>query len=81
MAKGVDIITYLRPEGGWVISGDDFEGIQFIECEPFTKKEFQDAFSKYDVLIAKQEAEKEAAKNAILAKIGLTAEEVSTLLA
>lgn len=81
MAKGVDVITYLRPEGGWVISGDDFEGIQFIECEPFTKKEFQDAFGKYDALIAKQEEQKEAAKNEILAKIGLTAEEVSTLLA
>ena len=81
MAKGVDVITYLRPEGGWVISGDDFEGIQFIECEPFTKKEFEDAFAKYDGLIAKQEAEKQAAKNEILAKIGLTAEEVSTLLA
>jgi hypothetical protein len=31
----------LIPEGGWAISGDDYEGITFIEAEPITKAELK----------------------------------------
>lgn len=81
MAKGVDVITYLRPNGGWVISGDDYEGIQFLECEPFTKKEYTDTFANYDALIATEEAKKQIAKQELFARLGITEHEAKLLLA
>ena len=45
MARGYEVLTMLIPNGGWTITGDDFEGIQFIEAEPITKKEFIDVIS------------------------------------
>lgn len=81
MAKGVDVITYLRPNGGWVISGDDYEGIQFLECEPFTKKEYNDTFAKYDDLIAAEETKKQIAKQELFARLGITEDEAKLLLA
>jgi len=42
VAKSVDVVKMLRPEGGWIVRGNEYEGIEFIECESFTKKEWQD---------------------------------------
>ena len=80
MATGANVLSMLLPEGGWVIYGDDYEGIQFTECDPITKKEFQDGFKKYDVWKAKEDAEKASKKEAILERIGLTADELKTII-
>jgi len=80
MAESIDVVRMLRPEGGWVVRGNDYEGIEFIECEPFTKKEWTDAFAKCDAWIAKQDAAKEAQRQAILDRLGLTADEAKLLL-
>jgi hypothetical protein len=45
-----------------------------------TKKQFEDGFKTADAFLAKKEADKVAAKQAILEKLGLTAEEVTALL-
>ena len=81
MATGADILNYLIPNGGWYIIGNDYESILFIECEPITKKQFEDGFSQYDVWKAEQDAAKTQAKAALLERLGLTQEEFNTLTA
>jgi hypothetical protein len=82
MAKGVDVLEMLIPTGGWVIRGDDFEGIEFIECKPITKAEFEAGFAQYDAWKAEQDAAKATAKataEAKLAALGLTVEDLQAL--
>jgi len=80
MAKGFEVLEMLIPTGGWVMSGDEYEGIQFLECEPITKKQFEDGFAKYDAWKAKQETSKANAKSELLDRLGLTADELQVLL-
>ena len=80
MATGAEVLSMLIPTGGWVITGNEFEGIEFIECEPVTKKQFADGFAKFDAFKAQQEAEKSVNKTALLERLGITAEEAALLL-
>jgi hypothetical protein len=80
MATGVEVLNYLLPDGGWYIVGDDYEGIQFLQCEPITKKQFTDGFAQYDGWKAKQDADKASAKSVLLAKLGITEDEAKLLL-
>ena len=80
MATGGEVLSMLIPNGGWVITGDDYDGIQFLECEPVTKKQFTDGFAQYDVWKAEQDATKAAQKAALLTRLGITAEEAQLLL-
>ena len=80
MASASDVLSMLLPNGGWYVSGNEYEGIQFLECEPITKKQFTDGFARYDAWKAEQDAAKETAKAAILDRIGLTADELKTIL-
>ena len=82
MTKGSDVLQMLIPTGGWTITGDTYEGIQFIEATPITKKEFEDGFAQYDAWKAQQDAAKAAAKAAAQAKLaalGLTVEDLQAL--
>jgi len=79
---GADVLGMLIPNGGWYIAGDDFADIQFIECEPITKKQFEDGFAKYDAFKAEKDAAKATAKStaqAKLAALGLTVEDLQAL--
>ena len=79
---GADVLGMLIPDGGWYIAGDDFADIQFINCKPITKKQFEDGFAKYDVFKAEQDAAKATAKAAAQAKLaalGLTVEDLTAL--
>jgi hypothetical protein len=80
MIKGHDVLQMLIPSGGWVIAGDDYDTIQFLECEPITKAEFEAGFAVADAWRADQEAAKAAEKSALLAKLGITADEARLLL-
>ena len=80
MAESYQVLHMLIPNGGWVQSGDDFEGIKFIDCEPITKKEYTDGFAKYDAWKIKQDADKAKAKAALLVKLGITEDEAKLLL-
>lgn len=82
MAKFNEVLGWLRPNGGYYAVGTEYEGIQFTECEPFTKQEFLAAFEAYDAWVIQQQQEKEAKKEAALAKLsglGLTIEDIKAL--
>ena len=38
MATEIEVLEMLIPNGGWVITGNDYDGIEFLECEPIQKK-------------------------------------------
>ena len=80
MATGSDVLNMLIPNGGWVISGDEFAGIQFIECDPITEEQFLAGFAKADKFMADQVKAQQTAKAALLTKLGITAEEAALLL-
>ena len=82
MARGAEVLTMLIPEGGWIISGNDYEGITFLECKPITKAQFEAGFAQYDAWTAQQDADKQGAKAAAeskLAALGLTADDLKAL--
>ena len=80
MAKGYEVLSMLIPNGGWVQTGETFEGIEFIDCEPITKKQYTDAFAKYDAWKAEQDAAQATAKAALLERLGITEAEAKLLL-
>jgi hypothetical protein len=80
MARGNQVLGMLIPQGGWIIVGNDYEGITFLECEPITKAQFEAGFAQYDAWKAQQEADKAAARAALFARLGITAEEAALLL-
>lgn len=82
MATNYEVLGMLIPNGGYVQVGTEYEGIQFLECEPITKAEYEAGFAKYDAWKAQQDAEKAAAKAAAEAKLealGLTADDLKAL--
>jgi hypothetical protein len=82
MAQGGEVLEMLIPTGGWYISGNDYEGIQFIECEPITKAQFEAGFAQYDAWKAEQDANAATAKataEAKLAALGLTTDDLKAL--
>jgi hypothetical protein len=82
MATGAEVLSMLIPTGGWVIAGDDFDGITFIEATPITKAKFEAGFEQYDAWKTQQEATVAAAKDAAQAKLaalGLTADDLKAL--
>jgi hypothetical protein len=80
MATGAEVLSMLIPEGGWVITGDDFKGIEFIEAKPITKAQFEAGFAKVDAYKAEQMAKALAAKSALLERLGITEDEAKLLL-
>ena len=82
MANGGDVMTMLIPTGGWIMVGNDYEGITFLECEPITKAEFEAGFAQYDAWKAAQDAQIAADKAGATAKLealGLTADDLKAL--
>ena len=80
MATGAEVLEMLIPTGGWAITGDDWSGVQFIEATPITEVQFNAGLAQYDVWKAEQDAKAAADKVALLAKLGITAEEAALLL-
>jgi hypothetical protein len=80
LITGADVLEMLLPNGGWVIAGDEYEGIQFLECEPITKAQYEAGFAKYDAWKAEQASKVTANKATLLAKLGITADEAKLLL-
>jgi hypothetical protein len=82
MTRGSDVLAMLRPNGGWIMRDNDFNQIEWVDCEPLTKAEFEAGFAKYDAFIAKQEADALTAKEsaqAKLAALGLTTDDLKAL--
>jgi hypothetical protein len=83
MARATEVLEMLCPAGGWIISGNDFDNIIWVDDRPrCTKAEFEAGFAQYDAWKAEQEVEQAAAKasaEAKLAALGLTAEDLKAL--
>lgn len=80
MATSSEVMSMVYPDGGWVAVGEEFEGIQFLECAPITKTAYNKAALEYDAWKLKVKTDKETAKAALLVKLGITAEEAKLLL-
>jgi hypothetical protein len=80
MATSVEVLSMLIPNGGYVQTGTDYEGIEFVDCDSITKKQYTDGFAKFDAWKADNEATKATEKAALLAKLGITADEAKLLL-
>jgi len=80
MANTSQVLGMLIPDGGYVAVGDEYEGITFLDCEPITKAQFEAGFAQYDAWKAEQEAKASSDKAALLAKLGITADEAKLLL-
>lgn len=78
---GGDVMTYLLPNGGWYIVGEDFSSVVFDEgADAITEAEFEAGFASYATWKAEQDQAKAAAKAALLNRLGLTSEEAALLL-
>ena len=81
MAEGHEVLQMLCPEVGWVIYGNDYDLINWFDKSPaITKEEFEAGFAQIDAWKAQQDAEKASARQALLDKLGITAEEAALLL-
>lgn len=83
MATATQVLEMLLPEGGWIISGDNFENIIWVDERPrCTKAQFEAGFAQYDAWKAEQDASqasKKAAAEAKLAALGLDADDLKAL--
>ncbi len=82
MAKSYEVLAMLIPDGGYVQVGENYEGIQFLDCEPITKAQYEAGFAQYDAWKSEQEAAQAAAKavaKAKLAALGLTTDDLKAL--
>ncbi len=80
---GTEVLDMLCPTGGWIISGDSFEGTTWVDDRPrCTKKEFEEGFTKVAAFNAQQAielAEKKSAAEAKLVALGLTEDDLKAL--
>jgi hypothetical protein len=83
MTKGADVLEMLCPEGGWILVGNSFEGITWVDNRPkCTKSQFDAGFTQYDAWKAEQDAAKATAKATAegkLAALGLTTDDLRAL--
>jgi hypothetical protein len=82
MTTSTQVLQMLIPQGGWATIGNDYEGIQFLECKPITKAQFEAGFAKYDAWKAEQDTAQAAAKTSAQAKLtalGLTSDDLKAL--
>ena len=82
MAQSYEVLSMLIPNGGWIATGEEYEGIEFLECQPITKEQFEAGFAQVDAWKAEQDAQaiaKKEAAQAKLAALGLTADDLKAL--
>jgi len=81
MANGGDVLTMLCPAGGWIITGDDFDSVIWVDERPrCTQAQFAAGFAEYDAWKVEQDSKAAADKAALLAKLGINADEAKLLL-
>jgi hypothetical protein len=83
MATSGQVLEMLCPAGGWIITGDDFDNVVWVDDRPrCTKAEFEAGFAQFDNWKAEQEKSKQEAKEtaqAKLAALGLTTDDLKAL--
>ena len=82
MAKNYEVLEMLIPQGGWATTGETFDDVLFIDCEPITKAQYEAGQIKYDNWKAEQDQVKAEAKTSAqtkLAALGLTVDDLKAL--
>ena len=83
MTTGGDVLAMLCPAGGWVVYGNDFDSIIWVDERPrCTKAQFEAGFLEYDAWRAAQDAQIAADKASATAKLealGLTANDLKAI--
>lgn len=77
-----DVLTFIEPDSQWVITGNEYEGIQWLNDITVTKERLETEIKVYQKHIEKMENDKAAAKasaQAKLAALGLTADEIKAI--
>lgn len=84
MATTKEVLEMLLPDGGWIITGDDFDSIVWVDDRPrCTKAEFIAGFAEFDDWKAQQDAQATADKAKTIAKLvalGLTEDEAKAMI-
>ena len=81
MVKLHNIMSMLCPDLEYVATGNNYEDIDWLGQKPLiSKKQFEDGFAKYEEWAIKQNTAKETQRQAILDRIGLSADELKTIL-
>lgn len=80
MATSLEVLKMLIPEGGYVQVGEEYEGIDFVECSPISKEEFEAGFAAFDKWEKQKNLDLKKTKDEILARLGITDEEAKILL-
>jgi hypothetical protein len=82
MATAREVLSMLLPNGGYVLVGDTYEGIQFEKGTTLTKTQFEAGFAQYESLKTQREQELAANKTAAeakLAALGITSADLKAL--
>lgn len=79
IAQALDL---LRPQSEWVLNGDDYAQIQWLDKETSapTIEEIAAKIAELPQIKATKEAQKAADKAALLSKLGITEDEARLLL-
>lgn len=81
MTTGADVLSMLLPNGGWIIVENDFNSIIYVgEVTKLTRKQFDDGFTAYDAWKTEQDQSRSSARQILLNRLGITAEEAALLL-
>jgi hypothetical protein len=81
MALVGEVLSMLCPQSQVTVVGNDYEGITWLDNKiGCTKAEFEAGFAQYDAWKAEQDSKVEADKAALLAKLGINADEAKLLL-
>ena len=79
--KGKAVMEYLRPNGGWVIYGEDFDSIKYFDaCEAIAKDLFDDTLANIENIVEAKQAAQSDAKAALLERLGITADEAKLIV-
>lgn len=75
------ILTHRYPDTEWTLNGDDYEGLTWNSAAPKpSKAELDDLWEEVKVEIADKAAQVALNKEALLSRLGITAEEARLLL-
>jgi hypothetical protein len=78
----VEAIHILRPDAEWLIQGEDYAGLEWLDKKQTkpTEEEIQAKIAELPALKAAAAAQKANQKAALLDRLGITSEEAALLL-
>jgi len=83
MAQAYEVLEMLCPAGGWIINGNTYESITWVDERPrCTESQFEAGFAQYDAWKAQQDAQTIADKTTATANLdahGLTPDDLKAL--